>query len=278
MSNYQDHLEPYRHLVRQMKSVPPACQQTTGDREDLQPYRHMAHEIQLGKGAAAAQPPAWPDSALTSSPLAAFAAARILDREREENAHKLRVLGQKLEVSQQPTANLGASLVTSRVEKVQQIEQELSRLRGQLVQRVQENRERAERLTQLQRELDQAQQREIAAQAQQQEEASVKRQAQLASESMEVSEILQPSTQAQKRQVDRQPRESLADITAQGSFPMIVMFMALVVVAFSLIKLASFIWPGLRTLFSAVVTRVQAANLPRSLWAPRAALDKRAVF
>lgn len=255
MDSHQEHLEPYRQMAREIRSVPSALK-PNNYREDLQPYQYMVREIQSGKGAIEVQSPAWPSPETTLSPLTFSAADKMLVQERKENTQQLQVPEQELEVFQQRTTVLEACLVASRVEKIQHLEQELSQLRGQVAQRVQENWERAERLTQLQRELTETQQQEIAAQAQQQLEVATQLQVQLEAQPHEHRDSAAPEmppnpAEAQERQGTQRQLESLKDITTQGSFPMIVMLVALTVIAFGALKLAVAVGLRVYTLLTA---------------------------
>lgn len=236
MDNYQKHLEPYRHLVREIRSIPAAFKQessTSNNREDLQPYRHMVQNIQSGRRTEV-QPLTWSCSE-TTSPLTVSSTEKILVQKPEEIAQKLQTAEQRLQTAEhrlrlfeQRTATLEASLIASRMEK-QQLELALSQFQGQLEQQAQGNREQTKRLEQLQQLTDQ--QRE-AAQAQQ----------------------LQAENTQLPAPVNVQQSETL-DIASQGSFPMVVLFTALVVVAFAVVKLTLVIWQGLRSL-STVAVRV----------------------
>lgn len=253
MDNHQEHLEPYRHLVREIQSIPPAFKQessTSNNREDLHPYRHMVRKIQSGRRTEV-QPLTWPCSETT--PLTISSTEKILAQNREEIAQKLQAAEQRLRLSEQRTATLEASLIASGVEK-QQLELALSQFQGQLEQQAQENREQTKRLEQLQQLT--VQQRE-AAQAQQLQAENTQLPGPVTiqqSEDLDSAKVpkMLPN-EAQDRQLGNRRQLNLNDIASQGSFPMVVLFAALVVVAFAVAKLAVVIWQGFRPLSTAVV-------------------------
>lgn len=254
MDNHQEHLEPYRHLVREIRSIPPAFKQessTSNNREDLQPYRHMVRKIQSGRRTEV-QPLTWSCSE-TSSPLTISSTEEILAQKREEIAQKLQAAEQRLKLSEQRTATLEASLIASGVEK-QQLELALIQFQGRLEHQAQENQEQTKRLEQLQQLTDQ--QRE-AAQAQRLQAENTQLPGPVTiqqcedHDSTKVPEML--PNQAQDQQLDNQRQLSFNDIASQGSFPMVVLFAALVVVTFAVAKLTVVIWQAFRSLSTAVV-------------------------
>lgn len=259
MSTYHEHLEPYRHLAREIKPIIPAFKPkstASTHRDELASYRHMAQEIHSGKGTAV-QPLSWSASGTTSSTLSECSTERVLGKDRKETAQKLQVAEQLPASRQQAAASEAANA------KPQQPAQSLAQLQAQLSQQEQEIQRKTDQLNKLKRELTEVEQQRSATQSQIQklEQMNLQLQEQVSIQRSEVQnegEVQKGTSplqvEAQKQQTDtRPPAEILKDMASQGSFPMIVFLAVLLLIVFGIAKLAIAIGLGIRTSSIAVM-------------------------
>jgi len=185
-------------------------------------------------------------------------AVERLIKERDDLAQKLQSVEQQLEASQQQIA----TLEVTKMELVQQQEQRVNQLNSQLAQQEQESWEKTNRLSEFQQKLTQVQQQETDARdhIQQLEQMNVKFQDQVDAPKSEFQDkakfpkVIQPNrTNSEFQQAKtRQQTQILKDMASQGSFPMVVFLVMLVLVVFGVAKLVLAVGLETRSLFTAI--------------------------
>jgi len=218
----------------------------------------LAREIKPGKRTEEVQRLYWSYAeTISSSQIDCMAVERLI-KERDDLAQKLQSVEQQLEASQQQIV----TLEVTKMELVQQQEQRVNQLNSQLAQQEKESWEKTNRLSEFQQKLTQVQQQETAARdhIQQLEQMNVKFQDQVNVPKSEFQDkatfpkVIQPNRNSSEVQQakTRQQTQTLKDMASQGSFPMVVFLVMLVLVVFSVAKLVLAIGLEIRSLFTAI--------------------------